>query len=96
MLDGDLAGGGQIAGRWDDDSGLAHDRFEEHRRGVVGYGGRQGVDISVGHMGDFAEQRSERRRDFRVAGQSQRSHPADHPGGWLFFVVVAGGPEHGC
>ena len=53
---GDLAGGGQVAGRRDDDAGLALDRLEHHRRRLVGHRGPQRLDVAVRDEGDVARQ----------------------------------------
>ena len=44
---GDLAGGHQVARGRDDDAALPHDRFEEHRGGVVVDRGGQRIDVAV-------------------------------------------------
>ena len=71
---GDLPGGGKIALGRDDDAALAHDRFQEHRRGVVVDRGGQRVGVPVRHVADVAGQRLERRLLGRLAGQRQRAH----------------------
>ena len=70
----DIARGGQIALGRDDDTALPHDRFEEHRGGVVVDRGGQRVGVAVRHVRDVTRQRLERRLLGRLTGQRQRAH----------------------
>ena len=68
---GDPPGRCQVAGRWDDHSGLALDRLEDDRGHVVADRRRQSLDVAEGDERDLARQRSERIGLGRLAGQRQ-------------------------
>ncbi len=70
----DIARRRQIAIGRHHDAALPHDRLQENRSGVVTDRGRQRVGVAVGHVGDVAGQRRERRLLTRLAGQSQGAH----------------------
>ena len=71
---GDVASGRQVAVGRHDDAALPHDRLQEHRGGVVTDRAGQRVGVAVGHVGDVAGQRRERRLLGRLTGQRQRTH----------------------
>ena len=68
---GDIARRREIAVGRHDDAALPHDRLQEHRSGLVADRGRQRVGVAVGHVGDVAGQRRERRLLGRLTGQRQ-------------------------
>ena len=67
-------GGREVALGRHDDAGLALDRLEQHRGGLVGDGRGERVGVAVRHEGDVAGQRLERRRG-RPPWRSARARP---------------------
>ena len=86
---GDLAGGGEVAVGRHDHAGLALDRLEDDRGGLVGDGGRERRGVAVRDEGDVAGQRLERLAVGRLGGQRERAHGAAVEG-------ALGGDERGC
>ena len=70
------ARGREVAVRRHDDAGLALDRLEHDRGGLVGDRGGQRVGVAVRHEGDVAGQRLERLAVGRLGGERERAHGA--------------------
>ena len=74
VVAGDPPGGGEVAVGRHDDTGLALDRLQHDRRGLVGHGRGERLGVAVGHAGDVAGQRLERLAGRGLVGERQRAH----------------------